>query len=428
MTMRTAAEVIDGIHAAYGRGDKHGLRNTKALLSHLSLRPLAPVIHVAGTNGKGSTCAMLESVLRHAGYRTGLYTSPFLQAYNERIRINGLPVADEVLARCGNPVLDAAEELRAQEINPTPFELGTALAMKVFQEEQVDVAVVEVGLGGRLDPTNVVNPAVCAITAIGLDHMYILGDTLEAIAGEKAGIIKENVPVVAQQAESGVAEVFRAAAEAKHAPLYQLENDMLLHAEEDAHGSTITAQLRERWENVRVPLPGRHQQRNAMTVLAVCEELMRQGFHITQEQVKAGMAAAKWPARLEWHGNMLLDGAHNAQGVASLQDYVEKHLADSRRVLLTGVLTEKLDDDMLRELASLGSELVTVTPDSPRAMTGAELAERFASVGREAHACASLREGVALARELAGDDGVIVAAGSLYLMGELRTILALPWR
>ncbi len=428
MTMRTAAEVIDGIHASYGRGDKHGLRNTKALLSHLCLRPLAPVIHVAGTNGKGSTCAMLESVLRRAGYRTGLYTSPFLQAYNERIRIDGMPVDDETLARCGNPVLDAAEELRAQDICATPFELGTALAMSVFQDQQVDVSVIEVGMGGRLDPTNVVNPAVCAITAIGMDHMMFLGNTLAEIAGEKAGIIKEHVPVVAHPAEPEVEAVFRAAAEEKHAPMHQLTQEMIVAAQEDMYGSTITVQLEHLWENIRVPLPGKHQQRNAMTVLAVCEELMKQGFALTAEQVREGIAHAKWPARLEWCGHMLLDGAHNAQGVAGLRDYVETHLSGRRRVLLTGVLTEKLDDDMLHSLAALGDEIVTTTPDSPRAMTGAELAERFASVGHAAHACPSLREGTELAKELAGEDGVVIAAGSLYLMGELRTILSLPWR
>ena len=428
MTMRTAAEVIDGIHASYGRGDKHGLRNTKALLSHLCLRPLGPVIHVAGTNGKGSTCAMLESVLRHAGYRTGLYTSPFLQVYNERIRLGGLPVEDDVIVRCGNPVLDAAEALRAEDIRCTPFELGTALAMKVFSDEAVDISVIEVGMGGRLDPTNVVEPAVCAITAIGMDHMHFLGNSIEEIAGEKAGIIKENVPVIAQHAEESVQAVFRNTAEEKHAPLRQLDDAMLISAEEDRYGSTVTVQLSMLWENVRIPLPGKHQQRNAMTVLAVCEELMKQGFALTMEQVKEGIARAKWPARLEWSGRMLLDGAHNAQGVAGLRDYVQTHLSDCRRVLLTGVLTEKLDDDMLHALAALGHEIVTVTPDSPRAMTGAELKDKFASVGHDAHACASLKEGVALAKALAGEDGCVIAAGSLYLMGELRTVLSLPWR
>lgn len=426
--MRNAAEVIDTIHAARGTGDKHGLRNTKALLSHLALCQQVPVIHVAGTNGKGSTCAMLESVLRHAGMRTGLYTSPFLQAYNERMRIDGLPVDDDTLARCGNPVLDAADVLHAQDIHPTPFELGTALALSIFADQQVDVAVVEVGLGGRLDPTNVVNPTVCAITAIGMDHMAILGDTLTAIAGEKAGIIKENVPVVVHPAEPEVEAVFCTAAGEKHAPLRQLEQGMIVSAQEDMTGSTITVQLERLWENVRVPLPGKHQQRNAMTVIAVCEELMRQGFAITPESVRAGIAAAKWPARLEWCGNILLDGAHNAQGVAMLQDYVRTNLSDKRRVLLTGVLTEKLGDDMLAELASLADDIVTVTPDSYRAMTGAELAERFAAIGRVAHPCASVSEGVLKAQSLAGSDGIVVAAGSLYLMGELRSVLKLPWR
>lgn len=188
--MRNAQEVIAAIHGARYTGHKVGLQNTRALLDALGLNCRVPAIHVAGTNGKGSVCAMVERVLRQAGYRTGLYTSPFLQAYNERIRLDGAPVSDALLEQYGNQVLDAAEKLHGQGIQPTAFELGTALALLIFQAQQVDLMVIEVGLGGRLDPTNVITPLVSVITAIGLDHMQLLGDTVEQIAGEKAGIIK----------------------------------------------------------------------------------------------------------------------------------------------------------------------------------------------------------------------------------------------
>lgn len=183
MTRLNARQVVDAIHASRATGDKQGLRNTRMLLDALGLRMDWPAVHVAGTNGKGSVCAMTESILRYAGLHTGLYTSPFLQAYHERIRLDGLPVTDEQLAAYGNPVIAAAKKLASQGVHATPFEHGTALAASVFEGEQVDAAVCEVGLGGRVDPTNVLTPRVCAITAIGLDHMSILGDTLAQIAG-----------------------------------------------------------------------------------------------------------------------------------------------------------------------------------------------------------------------------------------------------
>ncbi|MBR4080553.1 MAG: bifunctional folylpolyglutamate synthase/dihydrofolate synthase, partial [Clostridia bacterium] len=294
--------------------------------------------------------------------------------------------------------------------------------------EKVDAAVIEVGMGGRLDPTNIVSPTVCAIGAIGMDHTQFLGETIEAIAGEKAGIIKPGVPVVAHPAEEGVAAVFARAASEKNAPLRQMTREMILRSECDAHGTTADYQLKERWQDVRIALPGAHQVTNAMTVLALVEELRAQGWQIPDKAVYTGLARAKWPARLEWCGSVLLDGAHNAQGIAALADFVQTHLADKRRVLLTGVLTEKLDDRMLRTLASLGEIIITVTPDTPRAMTAQELAARFASVGAQAEPQDDLSVALDKARALAGEDGVVIASGSLYLMGSLRTALGLEWR
>lgn len=424
----TAQQVIDAIHGSYQRGSKNGLENTRALLQRLNVTAMPPVIHVAGTNGKGSTCAMLESVLRHAGYRTGLYTSPFLQVYQERVRLNGLPIGDEAMVRYGEPLVEASKALEAEDIFVTPFEMGTALALSAFAGEQVDAAIIEVGMGGRLDPTNVVQPAVCAIGAIGMDHTQFLGDTIEAIAWEKAGIIKPGVPVVAHPAEDVVAAVFARVAAEKHAPLRQMTRDSILRSESDARGSTADYQLKQTWRDVRIALPGAHQLTNAMTVLALVEELRAQGWHIPDEAVYAGLAEARWPARLEWCGNILLDGAHNAQGIGALADFVQAHLADKRRVLLTGVLTEKLDDEMLHTLATLGQPIITVTPDTPRAMTAAELAEKFASVGAKAQPVDDLSAAVENARALAGEDGMVIAAGSLYLMGSLRTALGLEWQ
>jgi len=426
--MLTAQQVIDAIHGSYQTGSKNGHRNVLALLAHMGVTMKTPYIHVAGTNGKGSTCAMLASVLKAADYKVGLYTSPFLQHYQERIRLNDVPLTDDLMVKYGNPLVEAAKTLEAAGDFVTPFEMGTALALAAFDGEDCDFAVIEVGMGGRLDPTNIIQPQVCAITAIGLDHMGFLGDTLEEIAGEKAGIIKQNVPVVCYPAQESVRRVFAEAAAAKHAPLIQLDESAILHAAGDMYGSTVTYQLADEWDNLRIGLPGQYQQRNAMTVLALVEELRRQGHHIPEEAIRKGLAETVWPARLEWSGNVLIDGAHNPQGVDALVQYVDAYLADRRRVLLTGVLADKLQPEMLGQMVHIVRDIVTVTPDTPRAMPAVEYASHLNACGGHATAAASLSEGLRMAIDLAGEDGVVIAAGSLYFAGALRTELNLAWK
>ncbi len=426
--MRSAEQIINAIHGSYQTGSKHGHRNVLALLDALRVPMKTPVIHVAGTNGKGSTCAMLAAVLRAAGYKVGLYTSPFLQQYQERIRLNGVPLTDDLMVRYGDPLVDAAEALQREEAFVTPFEMGTALALSVFDGEDCDFAIIEVGMGGRLDPTNIVRPIACAITAIGLDHMGFLGDTVEAIAGEKAGIIKPGTPVVCYPAEEGVCRVFAEAAASVNAPLRQLDRAAIRHVHGDAYGSTVTYELNETWQDVRLSLPGPYQVDNAMTVLALVEELRRQGHAIPEEAVRYGLSHTLWPARLEWAGNVLIDGAHNPQGVDALVQYVDNFLADRRRVLLTGVLADKLQPEMLAQMVHISADIVTVTPDTPRALSAADYAAALNAHGGRATPAATLAEGVALAKERAGEDGVIMAAGSLYFAGALRTELGLVWK
>ncbi|MBR6667182.1 MAG: bifunctional folylpolyglutamate synthase/dihydrofolate synthase [Clostridia bacterium] len=426
--MLTAQQVIDAIHGSYQTGSKNGHRNVLALLEAMGVTMKTPYIHVAGTNGKGSTCAMLASVLKASGYKVGLYTSPFLQHYQERIRLNGVPLTDNLMVKYGNPLVAAAKTLEAAGDFVTPFEMGTALALAAFDGEDCDFAVIEVGMGGRLDPTNIINPVACAITAIGLDHMGFLGDTLEEIAGEKAGIIKQNVPVVCYPAQESVRRVFAEVAAAKNASLTQLDESAILRAEGDMYGSTVSYQLGENWQNMRINLPGQYQQRNAMTVLALVEELRRQGHAIPEEAVRKGLAETVWPARLEWSGNVLIDGAHNPQGVDALVQYVDAYLADRRRVLLTGVLADKLQPEMLGQMVYIARDIVTVTPDTPRAMPAVEYASHLNACGGHATAAASLSEGLRRALDLAGTDGVVIAAGSLYFAGALRTELNLAWK
>jgi folylpolyglutamate synthase/dihydrofolate synthase len=401
-----AQEVIERIHAARFSGEKAALNNTKALFEKLNIAPDAvPAIHVAGTNGKGSVCAMLESALRQAGYKTGLYTSPFLQVYNERIAINGKAVTDDILAAYGTRVLEAAEGIRA-----TAFELGTALAMLIFKEEKVDMAIVEVGLGGRLDPTNVILPKISVITAIGLDHMEILGDTIEKIAAEKAGIIKPGVPVVLQPCSDNVYEVI-----SRFGPAMRLNESMIANVSGDKRG--FTAELNG--IKVCIPLPGKHQLLNALTAVMVLKQL-----GMSEHDIKAGIANTVWPARLEYAGNVLIDGAHNAQGVKALKEYVEEYLSGERIVLLTGVLSDKMTFEMAEGLKDITDTVVTVTPDNFKAIPATELKKHF----KNAVASDSVKQGLETACALAGEDGLVIAAGSLYLAGEIRSILGLKHR
>ena len=427
--MRTAEEVVNEIHSALGDGDKQGLRNTAALLETLQAWPTCPVIHVAGTNGKGSVCAMLNSVLTAAGYRTGMYTSPFLQSYSERIRLNGKPVTDEQLARYGSETLDAAEKLKKEfGYHCTPFELGTALAFRTFRAENTELIISETGMGGRLDPTNAVpRPAVCAITAIGMDHMQYLGHTLREIAGEKAGIIKPGVPVICYPPEeTEVREVLTARAAKEEAPLRIPEKGQIRIREMNARYSMADFQTgKHTWKNLKVSLPGEHQTVNALVVLCILDELEEQGIHVTEKAVTEGLGNTFWPGRLEWCGNLIMDGAHNAQGIAAFTRYVQEQLSGRKKVLLTGVLKEKLSEEMLGGLACVTDTAVTVKPDSPRAMTADELAGLLRGKGMNACAANSLKEGLETAKKLAGEDGLILATGSLYFIGALRSALGM---
>ena len=427
--MRTAEQVVNEINSARGDGDEQGLRNTAALLEQLQAWPTCPVVHVAGTNGKGSVCAMLSSVLTAAGYRTGLYTSPFLQTYRERIRINGEPVSEELLAEYGNETLDAAAQMsREKGYRNTPFELGTVLALLTFLQEKTDIIILETGLGGRLDPTNVIpSPTVCAVTAIGMDHMQLLGNSLPEIAREKAGIFKKSAPAICYPpASEEVKKVFSDAAAKCGTTVTLLKRDQVRIRMTDAFGSDADYQVAGRvWNNIRISLPGDHQTLNALTALEVLDKLEKAGVRIPKDAVCRGMKDTFWPGRLEWHGNILMDGAHNAQGVSAFASFVQKHLEGKQRILLTGVLKEKLTDEMLDGLSMVADEAVTVTPDSPRALRAEELSKMLAQKGMNVHTANTLEEGLTKALQLAGTKGIVLATGSLYFIGALRSILGL---
>lgn len=412
----TAQDAIDWVNGARWKGEKHGLENTRALLEalgHPEAR-MGRVLHVAGTNGKGSVCAMLDAGLRACGFRTGLFTSPYLCRFHERIRVNGAPISDGELTNVAGRVRAAAETLAGQGVKCTTFELLTAMACLHYAETGVDFSVMEVGMGGRLDSTNVLSPEVSVIAAIGMDHMARLGGTLPEIAAEKAGIIKPETPAVVLSQDAEVMDVFRERAREMRAPLFETAPYEIV--ESDARGCTLTVELPAAGlVRQTISLPGAHQAANACLALTALDRLK-----IDMHRARIGVARAKWPGRLEWIGNVLIDGAHNPQGAQALRAYAEKYLKGRRVVLLTGMMQDKQHAACADIFSAFADEIVTTGVDWPRALAASALAEDYH--GR-AVSEPDVPTALARARRMAGEDGAVVAAGSIYLAGDVRNLL-----
>ena len=419
----TEAEAIAKIHSVYPSGKKEGLTNMRAVMSRLgNPQDSLAMVHVAGTNGKGSTCAMIERVLRESGYTTGLYTSPYIERYNERIRINGVPIDGGKLAALVEQVWPVIEQCREEGLCITEFELGTVLAFLAFAKEKVDVAIIEVGLGGRLDPTNIIHPLVSVITNVGMDHMHFLGDTIEEIAMEKAGIMKPETPVVLGWQEENVRSTLLNAAKALDIPVIE---PAVQNVRETETGVTFDAMLPDgRMEGLSVSLIGRHQADNAAAALGALDVLRRRGYdRIAERCIRSALNDVHWPGRLERFGHVILDGAHNEPGVKALCAYMDAWLPREKTVLLTGMMADKDVACMTAQLAGRVRCVVATQPAIPRAMAADELAHAFAAQGARAQAVADPKEALQCARALAGDDGAVLCAGSLYLIGEIRSLL-----
>ena len=419
----TEQQAIELIHSVYPSGKKEGLTNMRAVMARLgNVHDHVPMVHVAGTNGKGSTCAMIERALREAGYTTGLYTSPYIEKYNERIRMDGRPIEGDKLAALVEDIWPVIESCREEGLCITEFELGTVLAYAAFAREKVDIAIIEVGLGGRLDPTNIIRPLVSVITNVGMDHMHFLGDTIEEIAMEKAGIMKPDTPVVLGWQEENVHAVLENAAKALGVPVIEPVarniREMSRGVAFDVLGPDGTMQ------DVTVSLTGRHQADNAAAALGALHALKARGFNrITEESIRRALADVHWPGRLEFFGNVILDGAHNEPGVKALCAYADAWLKKESTVLLTGMMADKDVAVMTRMLASRVACVIAAQPAIPRAMAAQELAAAFAKQGASVIAIAEPKAALEKARAMAGEDGMVLCAGSLYLIGEIRTLL-----
>lgn len=398
---------------------KPGLSRTRELLKALgNPEKKLKFAHIAGTNGKGSTAASMASVLRKAGYRTGLYTSPYIISFNERMQVDGEMITDEELAAIVEKIRPFAD---AMEDTPTEFELITAIAMQYFMDKKCDIVVLEVGLGGELDSTNVIDvPEVAVITAIGLDHVEYLGHTLPEIASAKAGIIKGG-PVAFYGGEPEVEEVFVKKCRETNSPL-QIVDRSRLHV----HSIDLDACVFdfEPYHNIRLPLVGTYQPYNAALAITALELMREKGWKISDKNIIDGLNDVYWPGRFEVIDRspvFVLDGAHNSHGIRATAASLAQHFKDQKLVFLLGVMADKDVDVMMDCIAPLAKSFVTVRPDNDRAMAAADLAKFLNDrYGKPATPRDTIEDGVALARELAGPDGVVVALGSLYFSGDIR--------
>lgn len=416
----TEEEAIAYIHSHGWEAHAPGLDRIRELLRRLgdpqkSLR----FIHVAGTNGKGSVCACLASVLEAAGYRVGLNTSPHLERFHERIRVNGEEISDEDLGAVTDRVRPAAEDMPE---HPTEFELITAAAFLYFLEKRCDVVVLETGLGGALDASNVIGtPELAVLTAMGMDHAALLGPALRDIAAAKAGIIKPGGAVVSRGGCPEADEVFRWTCRKQGASLTELDLSRLTVRRLDLEGAVFDFAP---WEGLAVPLAGAYQAENAALALTALEALRKKGWHIPDEALRRGLAAVRWPGRFEVLGRnpvFLLDGAHNAHGMRAAAESLRALFPGRRLTFLLGILADKDAGEMLDLLAPLAERVFVLRPDSPRAMDPAALCGLLAGREVEARPCASVEAGLEAALAETDRDGVICALGSLYLCGEVRS-------
>lgn len=410
---------LNYIHGLYRKGTKPSLNRVRQLLGMLDdPHKKLKYIHIAGTNGKGSTAAMTASILQKAGYKTGLFTSPYIYRFNERIQIDGKQIPDETVCRLTERLSALAAQMDEM---PTEFDFVTAMAMVYFAAEHCDIVVLEVGVGGALDATNIIDtPEVAVITNIGLDHTDLLGDTVEEIAAVKAGIFKAGGSAVVYRAVPSVEQVYESICWEKNVQLKKADFDSLVLHSHDLTGQVFDCGSRK---NLQLPLLGDHQMHNAAVVLAVIDTLKEKGYAISEQNIYDGMACVTWPGRFDiMHKDPLfiIDGGHNPQCIDAMVKNIRDYLLGRRLIVLTGVLADKDYGEMFRPVMPYVQKFVCITPDNPRKMPAQELAAYLQQAGAQAEAFDTVAEGVRHAMTQAGSDGVVLCFGSLYSIADIR--------
>lgn len=404
-------------------GWRPGLENITAVLAHLGdPHRRFPSVHIAGTNGKGSTAAMLESIFRHAGYKTGLYTSPHLRSLTERILVNHRPIGWKRL----HGYLQAMRH-KIEELEVTYFEALTAAAMQFFADEDIDLAFLEVGLGGRLDATNVVTPVLSMITSIDLDHTQHLGRTLSEIAAEKAGIVKPGIPFLASCKHSELVPVFEGIGRERGSPFYNVRSRVAVEPLTlDETGSRFNLRLPETtYADLWVGLAGAHQIENAGIAVAAVQLLKSQGYAVEEFDVREGLRHVVWPGRLQRiqvRPKVVLDVAHNPTAIESLVHALKSFFTYERLIVIVGILKDKDFRGMAGPLAQAATELIAVTPQSDRALAARELAREVEHTGVRCREAVDMAEAWRMARGLAHPADLICVTGSHYTVGDFLKI------
>jgi len=401
------------------------IENTKKILAKLgSPEDRAKIIHVAGTNGKGSISAYLHTIMQKAGYKCGLYISPYLQKFNERIQIDG-PIEDEMLVKGCNLVIDAAEKT---EVRLYQFQAITALGYWYFDQKNVDYSVVEVGLGGLYDATNIAKTIVSVIAAIGFDHTELLGNTLTAIATEKAGIIKENIPIVSYPQQQEAEDVIARCATEKNAPYYNVKEADINIKKLSLEGCVFDIKYQDiDFKNVTVKLNGRHQCFNASTALVAAKVLQKNGLNITDQSIIEGLRDTVWPGRMELirregKPDYILDGAHNGHGATALCSQINALVEKRPRVMICSIKKTKDAENMIKLFAGCAEQII-IHQFSKDHYDPKLLKEMFKRNGKDATIIDNIEKALEYAEELAGDTGTVIICGSLYIVGEVRNIL-----
>ncbi len=416
--MKTVDETLNYIHSFFWKGSIPGLSRTRELLDRMgNPQNKLKFVHIAGTNGKGSTASMLASVFAAAGYETGLYTSPYINCFHERMQVSGKLISDEELIEVTNFVRPHAD---AMTDHPTEFELVTAIAMEYFARHNCDIVMLEVGMGGELDSTNIIStPELSVICNIGLDHTDVLGSTLEEIAAAKAGIIKGGDAVLYRCAP-GVEQVFEERCARTGTVLHKADFEAIRPRSRSLLSQSFDFGKRGKLE---ISLLGEHQLRNAAVVLTSVDVLTSKGWKISEEQLRKGLAETSWPGRFEVLSKepiFIADGGHNPQCMAALAENMAQFLPGLPITALTGVMADKDFSDMYRLVDPYITRYVAVTPDNPRAMKAEKLAEVLSAFEKPVTACASVKEGVETAIAQTEENGAVVAFGSLYMLGDIR--------
>jgi dihydrofolate synthase / folylpolyglutamate synthase len=419
-------EAMKYIHGTLKFGSKLGLESITKLMDYMgNPQRKLKFVHIAGTNGKGSTTAFISSILINSGYKTGIFTSPFIQRFTERIKIDAKEIEPDELTNIIEFVKIKIDLMINEGLaHPTEFEIITAVAFEYFYRNNCDIVVLEVGLGGRFDSTNVIeSPEVCVITTISLDHTDILGKTLAEIAYQKAGIIKPNIDTVIYPQKPEAEQVFEQVCKSQNCPIHKVSLASLVLKEYSLEGQLFDY---KDYQNLYIKLLGDHQLHNAAVAIDTCEILVHKGFRIDYNNIRNGIAETRWPGRLEIICKkplILIDGAHNFEGGQSLNAALDRYFSNKNKIFIVGFLRDKDYHQIMAMLAKKSKLIITVTPNNERAIPSSELAGILRQYSNNVQDGITLENSLKIAMENIDDESIICAFGSLYMIGEFRKFI-----